>query len=238
VRVLLTNDDGVFSPGLHALESALGQKHEVWVLAPDRERSGVGQSITFSDALRVRRLDDHRFAASGTPADCTILAMKGDFVPRPDVVVSGINAGPNLGTDVLYSGTAAGARQAVLMKVPGVAVSLNRFGFDSDFTPAAALLAEHLEQLVSSWEEDFFYNLNVPEELRHHGLFEGSLCRRVYHDRIDSFTSPTGERFCFVVGKIATEPAPEPESDGGLMLQGKASMTKVMAQPSVWNHDR
>jgi 5'-nucleotidase len=237
MKILLANDDGIFSPGLHALEKVLSEGHEVWVVAPDRERSGVSQCITFFEAIKVAQVADQKFAINGTPADCTIVALKGGFVPRPDVVISGINAGPNLGTDVIYSGTVAAARQASLMGIPGIAISLDRYGFDSDFLPAANLLEKHLQNLVQNWKPGFFWNINVPSVLLSDELQEASLCVRRYLDRIESFIAPNGERYCFVVGEIGTDEKSQHNSDVFFVQKGLAAITRVKSQPSVYEND-
>ncbi len=234
MRILLANDDGIFSPGLHALEKVFSEAHEVWVVAPDRERSGVSQCITFFEAIKVVQVADRKFAINGTPADCSIVAIKGGFIPKPDVVVSGINAGPNLGTDVLYSGTVAAARQAALMGIPAIAISLDRYGFDSDFEPTAMLLAQNIEKLIRDWEPGFFWNINVPPVLLGTELKEASLCVRKYMDRIESFLAPNGERYCFVVGSIETALESSDDTDGSIVKGGHPSISRVLCQPSIF----
>ena len=110
MRILLTNDDGIGAAGLAALEAAFGSRHEVWVVAPDGERSGTSHAIHLQGPVRIRHEGERRFSCSGTPADCVFLGLRGDFLPSIDAVLSGINHGPNLGTDVVYSGTCAAAR--------------------------------------------------------------------------------------------------------------------------------
>jgi 5'-nucleotidase len=124
MRLLLTNDDGIHSDGIQALIRGLEGAHEVWVVAPSVEASGGSHSITLHDVLKIRRLSDRRFSCRGTPADCVMVALLGLVPADIDLVISGINHGPNLGTDILYSGTAAGARQGALMGVPSVALSV------------------------------------------------------------------------------------------------------------------
>ena len=127
MRILLTNDDGIESPGLRELARALGGDHEVWVVAPESNRSGSSHSITLGNPARFRRVGEREFASAGTPADCVLYAILG-VVPAPiDIVLSGINLGPNLGTDIVYSGTAAAARQGAFMRKPSVAVSLSSY---------------------------------------------------------------------------------------------------------------
>src|SRR5258707_1642488 len=122
--VVLTNDDGVHAPGLDALEKALGELGDVYVVAPEREQSTCGHALTLHRPLRPHRLAERRFAVNGTPADCVNLAVLG-FLPAPPVlIVSGINHGANLGDDVTYSGTIAAAMEGTILGVPSIAVSL------------------------------------------------------------------------------------------------------------------
>ena len=121
--LLLTNDDGLGAPGLDALESKLRNVHDVWTIAPVREMSGQSHSITLNEGLKLNRFPDRRFAVHGTPVDCVNLGFQAVMPRLPDLVISGINKGPNLGTDILYSGTCAAAREAALRGVPSVAVS-------------------------------------------------------------------------------------------------------------------
>lgn len=121
--ILLTNDDGVDAVGLRSLQPALEELGDVVVVAPDQERSATSHSLTIHDPIRIIPRDDAVFAVTGTPVDCMILALRKILDRLPDLVVSGINHGPNLGDDVLYSGTVAAAREAALCGIPAMAVS-------------------------------------------------------------------------------------------------------------------
>src|SRR6266850_1866002 len=122
--LVLTNDDGVHAPGLAALERALAELGEVYVVAPEREQSACGHALTLHRPLRPHRLGERRFSVNGTPSDCVNLAVLG-FLPAPPVlVVSGVNHGTNLGDDVTYSGTVSAAMEGTLLGVPSIAVSL------------------------------------------------------------------------------------------------------------------
>jgi 5'-nucleotidase len=131
MRILLTNDDGIQSDGLYALIDALnGIKdingktlHEIWVVAPEHERSGVSHAMTLKRPTKLRRLGDFRYSCSGTPADCIIIAGLSVLHDAPNLVIYGINKGPNLGTDIVYSGTCGAARQAALEGIPSIAIS-------------------------------------------------------------------------------------------------------------------
>jgi 5'-nucleotidase len=160
--ILVTNDDGVHSPGIKALAESLSPLGEVHVVAPDREVSASGQSLTLTRPLRAETLQPYVHAVDGTPADCVNLALVKLLPRRPDLVVSGINRGANLGEDVFYSGTVGGAREGTFYGVPSFAVSLTSRN-EADFAPAAAF-AGRLAKLVleKGLPERTLLNVNVP----------------------------------------------------------------------------
>jgi 5'-nucleotidase len=123
--ILLSNDDGVDSEGLHTLKQALAPIADVWVVAPDTERTCIGHAITLHSPLRIKELGHHVFSTSGTPADSVLLALKVLLPEKPDMVISGINKGPNMGQDVSYSGTVAAAKEGAFGEIVSLAVSLN-----------------------------------------------------------------------------------------------------------------
>ena len=161
-QILLTNDDGIQAPGLKSLEESLASIGEVTVVAPDREMSGASQSISVHAPLRVRQLDERHYAVSGTPADTVIIGLYHLLPQKPDLVVSGINPGGNLGENVIYSGTVAAAMEAVLHGVPAIAISLatrKYLDFSCAATFAAQLAAKVLEEGLP---EGVMLNVNVP----------------------------------------------------------------------------
>jgi len=165
MRVLLTNDDGIYAPGLCALYWAFCEKHEVYIVAPDSERSAVGHAITLTDPLRVKKVrygsQFWGWAVSGTPADCVKLAVL-ELLPKPiDIVVSGINQGANVGINILYSGTVSAATEGAIYGTRAIAVSLDSY-VSQDFCYAA-----HFAEKVSNWilkqdVEGVALNINVP----------------------------------------------------------------------------
>jgi 5'-nucleotidase len=160
--ILITNDDGVHAPGIQALAQALRPLGEVHVVAPDREVSACSQSLTLKHPLRAERLDQRVHAVDGTPADCVNLAIVKLLPRRPDLVVSGINRGANLGEDIFYSGTVGGAREGTFFGVPAIAISLAARA-ELDFGPSAefaARLAGHV--LDRGLPERTLLNVNVP----------------------------------------------------------------------------
>ncbi|WP_374569937.1 5'/3'-nucleotidase SurE [Phenylobacterium sp.] len=167
MRILLTNDDGIHAEGLVALEKiARALSDDVWIVAPEYEQSGASRALTLAEPVRVRRIDPRRFAATGTPTDCVMLAI-GELVegPRPDLVLSGVNRGANLAEDVTMSGTVAGAIEGMAMGVPSIALS--QAGWDEPaedlFAPAEAFGPGIVKRLVEvGWPADVVINVNFP----------------------------------------------------------------------------
>lgn len=169
MRILLTNDDGVHAQGLAALEAvARGLCGDVWICAPESEQSGASRSLTLSEPLRVRRLDDRRFAIVGTPTDCVMLGVQHLIEgAKPDLVLSGINRGLNAAEDVTMSGTVAGAIEGMALGIPAIALSqmMGPFTGDhrADFAPAEAFGAGLIRRLVEAgWPKDVILNVNFP----------------------------------------------------------------------------
>src|SRR3954454_1282538 len=164
-RILVTNDDGVHSDGIHALASALGSLGEVIVVAPHVEASAIGHALTLRRPLRMERLRDGVYEVDGTPTDCVNVAITQVYTPSsaPDLIVSGINKGYNLGDDVTYSGTVAGALEGALLGIPSIAVSVERCLDIYDFSEAAAAAARVAELvLAQGLAPRTFLNINVP----------------------------------------------------------------------------
>jgi 5'-nucleotidase len=160
--ILVTNDDGVHAPGIKALAAGLAPLGTVFVVAPDREVSACSQSLTLKHPLRAERVADNVFCVDGTPADCVNLALVKLLPRRPDLVVSGINRGANLGEDVFYSGTVGGAREGTFFGVPSIAMSL-AVRADADFGPAAEFAARLAGiVLTRGLPERTLLNVNVP----------------------------------------------------------------------------
>ena len=166
MRILVTNDDGIHAEGLAALERiARKLSDDVWVCAPEYEQSGASRALTLAEPLRVRRLDGRRFAVTGTPTDCVMMAIN-ELIEgaRPDLVLSGVNRGVNLAEDVTLSGTVAGAIEAMAMGVPGIALSQ---GWQAEetrmFAPAEAFGPGIVRKLVETgWPDDVVINVNFP----------------------------------------------------------------------------
>jgi 5'/3'-nucleotidase len=168
-RILVTNDDGVRSEGIHALAAALKPLGDVIVVAPQTEASAIGHALTLRRPLRMEMLSDGVYEVDGTPTDCVNIAISQIYKPRhgslPGLVVSGINKGYNLGDDVTYSGTVAGALEGALLGIPGIAVSLERCSDPYDFSHAAAAGARIAAAvLANGLTPRTFLNINVPRQ--------------------------------------------------------------------------
>jgi 5'-nucleotidase len=166
MRILVSNDDGVRSAGIQALAESLSGLGEIWIVAPDRERSAASHSISLHQPLRVHRLDERTFSTDGTPADCVYLAVNHLLKDqRPDLVVSGINHGPNLGDDITYSGTVAAAFEGTMLGIPSIAFSLCVRGRGhKDLLPAGARFARSLVEGLAQHrlQPGVLLNVNIP----------------------------------------------------------------------------
>lgn len=162
--ILLTNDDGAESVGLRALKQELDSLGKLVVVAPAEERSAVSHALTIHQPIRVREIEEDHYSLTGTPVDCVLFAVR-KLLPRlPDLVLSGINNGPNLGDDILYSGTVAAAREAALYRVPALAVSLVTRNENPNFSPAAAFIKKIVQELYPGRiPQGSFLNVNIPE---------------------------------------------------------------------------
>lgn len=231
MTILLTNDDGFDSPGLMALHGRLKEKHNVWIMAPDGDRSGKSQSITLRDAIRTASVAEKSFSCSGTPADCVAISMLGAIPDKIDLVISGINLGPNLGTDIIYSGTAAAARQASLNNCPAIAVSLSRHRPPYNFSDASSFIAENLELLVNLWNNDHFVNINIPGKLDDNYSVEITHpSRRIYEDRLEKFVSPNRDTYYFLTGTGIASSDLKGE-DSSAILNGNISISPIYLHP-------
>ncbi len=163
MRILLSNDDGYFSPGLAALEKALASLAEVTVVAPERDRSGASNSLTLDRPLMLRQAPSGYYFVNGTPTDCVHLAVTGMLEHLPDMVISGINHGANMGDDTVYSGTVAAATEGFLLGVPSIAVSLVNYS-GGHFDTAARVVSDIVKRYQAApWQETALLNINVPD---------------------------------------------------------------------------
>ncbi|MBZ5516750.1 MAG: 5'/3'-nucleotidase SurE [Acidobacteriia bacterium] len=224
-RILITNDDGIYAAGLKALEQALVAAGEVTVVAPDREMSGTSQSISVHTPLRVHAFDEHHYAVSGTPADAVILALYRLLPAKPDLVISGINPGGNLGENVIYSGTVAAAMEATLHGVPAFAISHASRKY-LDFTAAAAFAARLAERVLSEGlPPGVMLNVNVPRgEVR--GVRVARQSQKISQNVVHEKTDPRGRPY-FWLDETARLETAEPDSDYAAIRAHEISVTPL-----------
>ncbi len=232
MKILLTNDDGIFSPGIRIIEEILSKDHEIMVVAPDSERSGFSNSLTFHRKLIIEKLDKNHYTCDGTPADCVHRTLLGAVPFEPDIIVSGINIGPNLGTDLIYSGTAAAARQSALMGIPGVAVSVSSFTEPFYFETAAEFMAVYIEYFRDTWGSDCFFNINVPSiPPGNHEIAVTKPARRMYHDSILKKEISGSNRIEISLGMSSIDHHEDEQSDCDAVLSGKISVSPIYLHP-------
>ena len=231
MKILVTNDDGLDSEGLQVLASVLSRRHEVWIVAPNCNRSGVSHGITMSEPLRFRVFGEREYSCSGLPVDCSITGSQGIMPELPDAVISGINRGANLGTDIVYSGTAAAARQASFAGIPGIAVSLVSEE-DSGWLwePLASFVLENLDTLIGLCERDIFVNINAPSASSWKGAKMTGISRRNYRDSILMHDGPDGCKYSFFRGGNI-ETSGDGTSDWDAVEHGYVSVSRVYSQP-------
>lgn len=200
--ILISNDDGIFSEGLTALEKSLRSVGDVYTVAPDREQNSMSHALTLHRPLRVHELNPKRFAVDGTPTDCVKLALTGLLPVRPDLVVSGINRGPNLGDDIIYSGTVSAAIEAALLGLPAIAVSLVTLE-NFNFEPAAEFTAKLISHIgIAKIPSETLLNVNVPPLPREkiQGWRITRQGKRHYSENIVERTDPRGKKYYWIGG--------------------------------------
>lgn len=223
--ILLTNDDGYGTPGLRALQDALEPLGEVTVVAPDRERSSASHALTLHRPLRMRKQASRHFTVDGTPTDCVYLGVVHPHDRKPDLIVSGINHGLNVGDDITYSGTVAAAFEGALLGVPSFAVSRD-VGQGDDYSAAAELAAEIARQLLSGGlPQDTILNLNVPATPPR-GVRVTRQGKRIYTQSVDERRDPRGGTYYWIGGQPTPTPS-GPDSDLAAVLEGFAALTPL-----------
>ncbi|MDR3167160.1 MAG: 5'/3'-nucleotidase SurE [Treponema sp.] len=235
MNILLTNDDGIGCEGLLMLAEELRRqnRHKIYVLAPDSNRSGVSQAISINKPLQIKAHGPDTWVCSGTPADCVIVASLGGLPVKPDLLISGINAGPNLGTDIVYSGTAAAARQGALHHIPSIALSLAGLALPLYWEGAVFFAVTRLDELIRLWTEDIFINVNIPNTPEGPaGMAVTFPSRRQYNDNVVSFDAPDGCTYCFInSGPVISENGPG--SDWDAISRNLVSVTPVYIYPAT-----
>jgi len=216
MNILISNDDGIYAPGVRALAEVLSDtEHHITVVCPDRERSATGHALTLQEPLRVDQIGGiypegiEAWACSGTPSDTVKLALDALLIDHPDLVLSGINRGANLGTDVLYSGTVSAAMEGVLEGVPSIAFSLSSFTH-LDYSAAANFAKKMVKAIADNpLEEAILLNVNIP------AIPEADICGAVitrlgirrYRDQFEKRIDPRGKTYYWLSGVIIEEEA-------------------------------
>ncbi|MGM0471915.1 MAG: 5'/3'-nucleotidase SurE [Bacillota bacterium] len=235
MKILVTNDDGIYAEGIQQLVKAIERddRHEVVVVAPDRERSATGHAITLHRPLRVKEMNysdinARSLAVDGTPADCVKIAIESILEEKPDVVISGINRGPNLGCDVLYSGTVAAAFEGLLFGVPAIAVSLASYE-DCDFVYGAEFIREFIADLeLKELDPEVLFNINLPACGKDNlaGVKFTNLGNRSYINTLDERTDPRGDTYYWLAGDVV-EDDNDQQADVVAVKQNQISITPV-----------
>lgn len=258
MTLLLTNDDGFNAEGLEVLKKRLlKDNHTVYVMAPSGNRSAVSHAMTFN-SLEFERISDSEWKCSGTPVDCVVSSLSSSIFPQKiDAVISGINAGANIGTDVVYSGTCAAARQAVMMGVPGIALSIQPVGeghylvsgtADEDkfiYEPMADFAAKNLKTLSSlckiKAEEEAFVSVNALALPKYSGaVFCPQLSHRIYKDVVEvkeSELSGNDNKYKSVFYGEVPISSSEKDNDFYSVVRGNVAVSLIKAEPLALNVD-
>jgi 5'-nucleotidase len=235
MNILLSNDDGINSEGIKKLAEVLRSrlKHKVYVIAPDSDRSGISHAISILNGpIKLTSVEEDTWSCSGYPADCIIAGIKGFLSVWPDLVLSGINRGANLGTDIIYSGTVSAARQASLAGIPAIALSLA--GNDPFYWDMAVYwAADHLQELLDFWRKDAFVNVNIPNSsCGPAGITQTWPAHKNYQDALSIMNAPDGSRWCFFEAGEETI-VPETGSDCNAVSENFVSVSTVYNYPAV-----
>lgn len=241
MKILLTNDDGIYSEGIQTLKNQLDNIAEVIVIAPDRERSTVGHAMTLHKPLRIRQVKvnggSEGYAVNGTPTDCIVIGlleiMKNE---KPDLIVSGINRGPNLGDDIIYSGTVSAAMEGAMRNIPSLAISIAAYE-NFKFESAALFTKKIISHLIkNNLPENLVLNINFPNidykelkgiEITRHG-------KRMYQDELKKIHDPQGDIHYWLGGDLPKGKI-EPDTDFKAIYNRKVSITPLSLDLTNYN---
>ena len=233
-KILVTNDDGIFAPGIYALWEAMQEIGDVTIVAPDSEKSAVGHAITITDPIRVEKIQRKNgfegFAVKGTPADCVKIAGRSLMKSPPDIVVSGINSGANVGSNIIYSGTVSAATEGTILGIPSVAISLNSIK-GGDMTASQKVAGTVVKKVLENGlPSGILLNVNVPniseEAIKGYRITkQGKL---VFTDRFEKREDPRGKFYYWMKGEIINDT--NSESDGYAIQNDYVSITPIHYQ--------
>lgn len=237
MNILISNDDGIAANGIRVLTEVLSKKHNVYVIAPDRERSAAGHSLTLHTPLRVEELEakygaKRMWVTTGTPGDCVKIGVNAILSKDelPDLVISGINHGPNLGADILYSGTVSCAMEGAMLGIPSIAVSLASMNADyEDFKFPARFVSSLLDKLKAfKFPKKSILNVNVPlldaDDIA--GVMITELGRKMFTDAYEKRVDPRGKVYYWLAGELITE-SDDALTDIAAVRNNKISITPV-----------
>lgn len=224
--VLLTNDDGILDSGIQILRKSVEQVWDTIMVAPDREQSAASHALTLNRPLRVKRIDSTTMAVDGTPTDCVMLALNGLLDRKPDLVISGINKGANLGDDVIYSGTVAAAAESTVLAVPAIAVSL----VDPEKTNlerSAEIILKIAKTVMNQHlPKGIFLNVNIPNRWTGKRYEITNLGARSYRDIIVEKIDPRGKPYYWIGGQVG-EWKGDDKCDFAAIERGNVSITPL-----------
>jgi len=230
--ILVTNDDGIHAPGIYALWEAMQEMGYVTVMAPNTEKSAVGHAVSISDPIRIEPITRHGgfegYAVNGTPADCVKIAVGSFLEVEPDIVVSGINAGANVGSNILYSGTVSAAAEGIMLGIPSIALSINTF--KSDYYDLAKSVAQTMMKKVlhNGLPKGTLLNVNVPK-------CSASECSgykitrqggEYFLDKLEKREDPRGRQYFWMGGKIINNDKSD-DQDGNALANNWISVTPI-----------
>ncbi|MFH0788269.1 MAG: 5'/3'-nucleotidase SurE [Pseudomonadota bacterium] len=235
--ILLTNDDGIFAKGLEILAKVLKKKYPIWIVAPESEQSAVGHALTLTQPLRVKKIFKNGaffgYGVSGTPADSVKIALHELIVPPPGLLISGINLGPNVGINVIYSGTVSAATEGAMMGLTSMAVSINSYQ-TRQFETAAQITADLISRLIKSpLPPGVSLNVNVPDlplaEIKGIRLVKQGTFRFV--ERFERRIDPRENIYYWQAG-ILPPPDETPDTDQALLSAGYVTLTPISYDPT------
>lgn len=233
--ILITNDDGISSPGIKSLSIVLNSLGDVYIVAPESEQSAVARSLTLHRPLRFQQIEEKTFSVNGTPTDCVIIAVSKLIPQKPDVIVSGINHGGNMGDNISYSGTVAAAMEGTILGIPSIAFSLalNDNGTEiyretlSKFEKASIYARELTEKVLNrGLPEDTLLNVNIPDTLKIKGVRITKQGKLIYDNSIHEISDPRGRKHFWIGGGIPQWEAGE-DTDFDAVNEEYVSVTPI-----------
>lgn len=240
MRILIVNDDGLYSNGMIHLENELKNSFEVYSVCPDRQRSATSQAITIRETLRIEKVNPYHYKVNGYPVDCVNIALYSNIIPEIDLVISGINHGPNLGDDVHYSGTVGAARHALIHQKKAIAISYEQYDLEGDFRRVAKWFKHWILENYQNINYDVIYNINYPLEENvdlnapfpeYEFTFQG---KRLYKDQYDILEEENNQQWILKLKETILGKEILPGSDFFAIQNKKISITPLTLNTTHW----